>query len=294
MSNTTTYNVMLTGELHGERDQAVAALAKLFKKTEEQIEKIIGSAPVAIKKEVEQAVAEKYQKAIEACGAKVMLEALNSPMHSSWSLEPTEEELAQKPAQHNSTGKASFEVRDVEPETALDTAERNAEPVSEGEPTGNDNVYATPESELVDEDVDYYTELSLSQIYFSFEGRINRSTYWLKYFLPVIGVSILLVILLFAVPALTAVLGLILIIPYIWATIAVSIKRLHDINLSGWWYMYLAVIPGVVSGIASFSGSFSVAMIFSSLSTITGIALFIMNGFVPGTKGQNNYGPPQG
>lgn len=290
MSNTT-YNVMLTGELNGERDETVAALAKLFKKTEEQIEKLIGSAPVAIKKQVEESVAEKYKKAIEACGAKVALESLDSPMHSSWSLEPTEEELAQKPAQHNVTGKASFESRDVESEAAVEVTSPNTEstPV-----TTDDNVYATPESELVDEAVDEYTELTLSQIYFSFEGRINRSTYWLKYFLPVIGVAILFVAILFVLPTLTAVLGLILLIPYIWATIAVSVKRLHDINLSGWWYVYLAVIPGVVSGIASFSGSLSVAMIFSSLSTITGLGLFIMNGFIPGTKGQNNYGNPQG
>jgi uncharacterized membrane protein YhaH (DUF805 family) len=37
--------------------------------------------------------------------------------------------------------------------------------------------------------------MPISQLLFSFQGRISRSAYWLKYFLPYIGIYILMIVL---------------------------------------------------------------------------------------------------
>ncbi len=262
---------MLTGELLGDRDQVISALAEMFKKEEHQIEKLISSAPIAIKKKVAREVAEKYQRAIEAKGAIVKLEPLSpekKPMHTSWSLEPTEEELEQQDNQTAQstepaplTGKANFAVKDIEQEQAL------TEPKQRTPDVEADNYYATPESEIVTEDR-VAGQMSLRDVYFSFDGRINRSTFWLKYFLPSIGLFIVFGILFAIAPTFMSILALPISIALIWISIAVSIKRLHDIDFVGWWYL-LNFIPG------------------------GGLAVLIMNGFIPGTPGSNRFGYPE-
>ncbi|MBY4865601.1 DUF805 domain-containing protein [Burkholderia anthina] len=54
----------------------------------------------------------------------------------------------------------------------------------------------------------------------------------------------------------------------IWSSIAVGVKRLHDIDKSGWW-MLLIFVP-----------------------IVGAIALFVMNGFIAGTPHANRFGEP--
>ena len=56
----------------------------------------------------------------------------------------------------------------------------------------------------------------------------------------------------------------------LWMFIAVSVKRLHDADMSG-WLIWLLLVPGLGM-----------------------LALLVMNGFVPGTTGPNRYGEPYG
>ncbi len=289
MSEATTFNILITGNVLGDRESAILALAELFKKTEHQVESLLIKAPIAIKKKVDRTTAEKYRKAIEQRGFEVSLEENKPALHNQWTLEPTEDEIPRR----SNTGKALFEAKDVVPENSLvATQEGRAEPSISSEE--QDNLYATPQSEILEDDDFHEVDMTLKDIYFSFEGRINRRTYWLKYVLATIGLGALIGLITALLPTLGLVLILLAIVPFIWATIAVSVKRLHDINLSGWWYLItviptlLEIIVGIVSGEES-----TVYLIIVSISALCGLALFIMNGFIPGTKGGNTYGYPQ-
>jgi len=89
-----------------------------------------------------------------------------------------------------------------------------------------------------------YVQPTWSQFLFSAEGRISRSQYWLKWALPVFGVTIVLEIICFSVmdPAVAGVIiglyGLVL----IWPSIVIYVKRAHDRNHS-WAFILLLFVP---------------------------------------------------
>ena len=106
---------------------------------------------------------------------------------------------------------------------------------------------------------------ALKHLWFTFDGRATRSDYWIRTFLPALGLYIVAGILdsilgmgIFMYVAMLAVL-----VP----SIAVAIKRFHDRDMSG-WFVLLGLIPFV-----------------------GGLILLVMVGFLPGTDGDNQYGP---
>ena len=126
-------------------------------------------------------------------------------------------------------------------------------------------------------------EMTIGKIWFSFEGRISRSTWWMKYFLPILGITIGIGILDMIVgveffllepdpftgyPGLViGLLSLIWMLPYLWISLAAGAKRLHDRNHSGWWQL-LWLVP-----------------------VLGWIYLFVVLGFLRGTVGPNRFGP---
>ena len=108
--------------------------------------------------------------------------------------------------------------------------------------------------------------------WFSFQGRISRKTFWLKYVLPIIGIFIVASIPFALIPpdskifsiylAIFGILYLVLLIP----NLAASVKRLHDRGRSG-WFILLNFVP------------------------IANIWIFIEVAFLRGTYGPNAYGP---
>jgi uncharacterized membrane protein YhaH (DUF805 family) len=101
------------------------------------------------------------------------------------------------------------------------------------------------------------------QKYANFSGRAIRSEYWwfvLAYIVAYLVVAIVDYVL--GVQLLTAILSLALLIP----SIAVGVRRLHDLDKSGWWLL-LGLIPLV--------------------------GLILIYWFAqPGTPGPNRFGPP--
>ena len=77
--------------------------------------------------------------------------------------------------------------------------------------------------------------------YATFSGRARRSELWyflLFTFIVSFVASIIDIVLLKGTPVLASVVTLAFLLP----SIAVSIRRLHDLNKSGWWYL-VALIP---------------------------------------------------
>ena len=82
--------------------------------------------------------------------------------------------------------------------------------------------------------------------YATFDGRAQRAEYWyfmLFYFLGYIIVSVVdSIIGTFSAEAGMGLLGAIFMLVHFLPSIGVSIRRLHDIGKSGWWYL-LILIP---------------------------------------------------
>lgn len=127
--------------------------------------------------------------------------------------------------------------------------------------------------------------------YATFSGRASRSEYWwfqLFYFLVMIGL-----VLIFAAagglssidPAtgqfngfggatiVAMVLMVVAILGMILPLISAVVRRLHDRNMSGWWYL-----AAIVVGMVPFVGF------------LASIALLVIT-VLKGTEGPNNYGP---
>jgi uncharacterized membrane protein YhaH (DUF805 family) len=109
------------------------------------------------------------------------------------------------------------------------------------------------------------------EILFSFEGRIPRRTYWAASLLMgLIFGAIFLVVFLLANEKVFESAAFLFLIPVwlalVYCSIAVSVKRWHDRNKSGWWW-FIGAIPYIGS-----------------------IWTFIENGCLRGTMGPNNYG----
>lgn len=141
--------------------------------------------------------------------------------------------------------------------------------------------------------------------FFSVRGRANRKIFWITY-LAIIAIilSILLienVIVRYVYPSspssTRAILDVTLLILqlFIWAFLfslpTIVVRRLHDLNVSGWWLLgYIAVLIFLV-GIAIAIGNSTDTAIYKFESTITGLAFFGL-GLIPGTAGRNNFGEP--
>lgn len=66
----------------------------------------------------------------------------------------------------------------------------------------------------------------------------------------------------------------------LYATIAVSIKRLHDLNLSGWWWIIIAVFSAILGEV----------IFLKIIASVIGWTLFVAIGLIKGTSGTNKYG----
>lgn len=106
-----------------------------------------------------------------------------------------------------------------------------------------------------------------AQIFFSFRGRIGRSTWWLYGMAAMLGLGLLITALLRIAgvdPDTSAGAASLLLL---WPSLAISVKRWHDRDKSAWWVL-VGLIP-----------------------VIGGLWLLIENGLLRGTPGPNRYGP---
>lgn len=99
--------------------------------------------------------------------------------------------------------------------------------------------------------------------YLSLEGRIGRQDYWLKLFVPIFALSLLLRLVAKNNPVVLIVFNLLI----LWPSIAVSAKRWHDRDKSAWWIL-IGLIP-IIGWIWS----------------------LVEVGFLKGTEGDNRFGP---
>ena len=112
--------------------------------------------------------------------------------------------------------------------------------------------------------------MSLKQCYFSFEDRVSRSEFWLKVWLPYMGLGVVFALIDVYTGNISeeggiGTFSIIYTLLTLWPLLAVSVKRLHDRNRSGWFFL-IGMIP------------------------LVGIWITIELLFLAGTKGENWHG----
>lgn len=109
-------------------------------------------------------------------------------------------------------------------------------------------------------------DIDWQHLLFQFDGRINRAKFWSGVGALVVGYIVIFALFAIDSSALRALLG-IAYLGLIWPSLAISIKRWHDRDKSGWWVL-IGIIP-----------------------IIGGIWALVETGFLEGTSGPNQYGP---
>lgn len=149
--------------------------------------------------------------------------------------------------------------------------------------------------------------LHLTYLFFAIDGRIPRKPYWIAFVILIAGYLVLATVLAFAMnisleelatqnPK-VAWLNIILTLVFLYPSIAIFAKRLHDRNRSGLWLVlaYGLGLVGYVAQLAGLAGTpeepTSPMVILGIVSLIVNIWLFIECGFIKGTAGENQYGP---
>jgi uncharacterized membrane protein YhaH (DUF805 family) len=139
--------------------------------------------------------------------------------------------------------------------------------------------------------------MPISQLLFSFRGRLNRKPYWLTNLalLVIVALIVVLVAVLGGASAATDPFGLALlpfivaVVPLAWIGLAVSAKRLHDRGKSAWWLLLFWVLPSVLERVGERIEGFGI--IFELASIALTIWALVEMGFLRGIAGPNQYGP---
>ena len=133
--------------------------------------------------------------------------------------------------------------------------------------------------------------MPLTQLLFSFRGRINRLPFWLAS-IAVALVLIVLVILSFGLGGPTegtALVIFVLYLPVAYVGLALGTKRLHDRDKSGWWLLLFYVLPGILQWLADMAGG--AGIILQVIALVLNIWALIELGFLRGTPWPNRFGP---
>lgn len=146
----------------------------------------------------------------------------------------------------------------------------------------------------------------LSELLFSFQGRINRQTFWLAYLATIVVVLALILLvaalaflLLFlrgdqALPGFGPTQILLTLLIYGPSTViflALSAKRLHDRGKSGWWLILYWVVGGGLFWLGYWLLFDTIGYVLIGIGTVINLLGLIDIGFLPGKAGPNIYGP---
>jgi len=132
------------------------------------------------------------------------------------------------------------------------------------------------------------------EAWFFLSGRIGRLAYFGYSLLLALGLAFLAVLML--LPARHSPnIGSVVILAIVlvggigaWGGICLGVKRLHDLDVSGWHYAWMALVPAALSGVGQATQSIAISLVGGLLS----LGVWVYLQFWPGTDGINQYGSP--
>jgi uncharacterized membrane protein YhaH (DUF805 family) len=159
--------------------------------------------------------------------------------------------------------------------------------------------------------------MTLTQLLFSFKGRIRRMHWWVASLGAGFTASVLTALLEAAARSSgetiinpvthafepTGILGLaisVIALANMWVAFALSVKRLHDRDRTGWWLLWqiLVITVAVILIVVAIAVPKEQGALWYALAGAAGLAafaisvwLFIEIGFLRGTQGPNRFGP---
>ena len=118
-------------------------------------------------------------------------------------------------------------------------------------------------------------------------GRLGREGYWIGGLLLFFAIGFIhgVAVHLFHTRDFSTVLALIL----LWPNIALTARRLQDVNVSGWWSALYVAPAAVVLSVGLLTGYWQLATYVSYVCPAGQAVL----GLIPGTTGPNKYGPQE-
>ena len=125
------------------------------------------------------------------------------------------------------------------------------------------------------------TQSALSKI-ITWKGRASRSEFWWFYLVYLLVYMILAWVVSFGVGFLTFLCG-VAYLALVLAFLACTVRRLHDVGFSGWWY-WIAFAPFVIDRNDKASGKSTYLVLFGFMYAIK---IFITKG----EEVENQYGP---
>lgn len=270
------YKIVFDGQLMPDMNLETVKenLARLFKSEQSKIDALFSGSPVALKRDLAEAEADKYLAALHKAGARVRKESEKQQL----SLLATDDH---QPPEQDRTEPSSMvcpkcghnqPVADecaacgiiIEKFLARQTQFEAGEPTSPAA-SAQLSPYSTPKAEVSDALPEHGPLKILTT-----NGRIGRIRY-LGWSMGMMLLAMLAYGIASAALALSPIVGGLLMIPVVLATVVVSVmigvQRLHDIGWSGWlWLLNFVPVVGFV------------------------FALLML--VVPGTTDANRYGPP--
>jgi uncharacterized membrane protein YhaH (DUF805 family) len=116
-------------------------------------------------------------------------------------------------------------------------------------------------------------------------GRLRALAWSVPGVLPFAVVGVLAAILMPKAMGLGIVFGLTGLVLMVWFSLRLMVLRLHDVNLSGKWVLLLPVLSGV-------AGATRNPTLILAVSALFWLCVLVIYYLVPGTDGDNDYGPP--
>ena len=140
----------------------------------------------------------------------------------------------------------------------------------------------------------------MGQLLFGFSGRLPRLRYFLLSLIPAIVAVVAGIFLamnagaglaIFSEPRLV-VCAVVFVLAWI-VGLSLAVRRLHDLNLSGWWVLAIWIVPSVVEyGAVRWLNN---PQLGSTLSSVIALLIGLWLCLAPGTRGANAFGPdPRG
>lgn len=266
----THYRIVFDGELEpGMLAETVKAnLAKLFKSDLQKIEQLFGQGPVNIKRDLSEAEADKYLRALQAAGAKVRKEPEVNRTPALTLVEYEDEpgdvpqmdcpKCGHSQAKSNQCSNCGIVIEKY--------LARQAQAAAAAKQAADIHQPYAPPRASVGEDLPEYGELKP----FSVQGRIGRLRY-LAWSCVMSMAGIVLILIAASTMSISGFIGVplitLVVIGLMVVGVQIGVQRLHDIGWSG-WLMLLMLVP-VVGSI---------------------FPIVLMLG--PGTSGANRFGPP--